>query len=294
MRQLLDLLLKDAGTAPRTLTDVQDTLAGALFAQGRNSEGLALREASVAKLESIYGTGHPLLADNLVNLGVAYYRAGDLARSEAALERASIVARAAGTAHAGALVGALGTLGTVEFQLGAYRDARTHLDEAIAVADKVGQPVEAGRSLRWRAIVSLAEGRNADAAADLERSRELLAPLHAPDHVTMLHTQTLQLAADFAEHGPAARTSGRCEEVADLDRRFTAATGAEDPDARMAHLFNRLCGPDGSNDGAAAGALHEFRDALAPDDYRRRLARRFTAAWQGANAPMPATAPASR
>ena len=290
MRPLVDELLADAGTAPRTLTDAQDTLAGALFAQGRNDEGLALREASVAKLESIYGNRHPLLADNLINLGIAYYRVGNLARARASLARASGIARAAGTAHASALVSALGTLGTIEFHLGAYRDARAHLDEAIAIADKVGQPLDAGRSLRWRAIVSLVEGRDADAAADLDHSLERLVPLHARDHVAILHTRTLRLAADFAGHGPDARTPGRCEELADLDRRFTAVSGVDDPDARMAHLLDRLCAAEGST----SDALREFDQALAPDDYRRHLARRLAAAWQDASAPVPVTAPASR
>src|SRR5690606_15079010 len=144
--------LATAGDAPRALAEAQDTLAGTLFAQDRNDEGLGLREESVATLESLYGAGHPLLADNLINLGVAYYRAKRLDRAEEVLERAATVARAGGDAQASALLAALGSLGTVEFQRGTDADARAHLDESIALALRLGRPVDAGRSLRWRGI----------------------------------------------------------------------------------------------------------------------------------------------
>ena len=286
--------LSTAGDAPRALAEAQDTLAGALFAQQRNEEGLHLREESVRTLESLYGAGHPLLVDNLINLGVAHYRARHLDRAEKVLEQATAIARSSGDAQSSALLAALASLGTVEFQLAADADARAHLDESVALSLRLQRPVDAGRALRWRGIVSFVQGRHADARADFEHSRELLAPLHPPEHVTMLHTRTLLLALRFSEAGDGARTPGNCEDAGDLARRFVAAAGADDPDARIAQALDRLCSQPPAQ---AQATLVALSAALGADDYRQRLVTRL-ATWgppvERLSAPAPARAPANR
>ena len=122
-----------------------------------------------------------------------------------------------------------------------------------------------------------------------------LAPLHAPAHVTVLHTRTLLLALRFSESGTGARSPGNCEDAGDLARNFVAAAGAEDPDARIAQALDRLCtqGP-----AQAQATLVALSAALPADDYRQRLVARIAGTWTPPaapfSAPAPATAPASR
>ena len=275
LRPLVDELAA-AGDAPRALAEAQDTLAGALFAQGQNEEGLRLREDSLRTLESLYGPDHSVLADNLINLGIAHYRAGQLDRAEEVLERAVRVARTKGDTQASALLAGLASLGTVEFLRRADQDARNHLDESIALATRLQRPVDAGRALRWRGIVGFAEGRAAEARADFEQSLALLSPMHPPEHATMLQTRTLMLALRFASAGAAARAPGGCEEAGDLARRFVAAAGADDPDARIAQSLDRLCNAE---TGQAEATLVGLSAALPAEDYRQRLVAHLAAAW---------------
>jgi tetratricopeptide (TPR) repeat protein len=275
LRPLVDELAA-AGDAQRALAEAQDTLAGALFAQGQNEEGLRLREDSLRTLESLYGPDHSVLADNLINLGIAHYRAGQLDRAEEVLERAVRVARTKGDTQASALLAGLASLGTVEFLRRADQDARNHLDESIALATRLQRPVDAGRALRWRGIVGFAEGRAAEARADFEQSLALLSPMHPPEHATILQTRTLMLALRFASAGPAERAPGGCEEAGDLARRFVAAAGADDPDARIAQSLDRLCTAE---TGQAEATLVGLSAALPAEDYRQRLVARLAAAW---------------
>jgi hypothetical protein len=111
----------------------------------------------------------------------------------------------------------------------------------------------------------------------------------------MLHTRTLLLALRFSEAGDGARTPGNCEDAGDLARRFIAAAGENDPDARIAQALDRLCTQAPSQAQAILVALSAALDAA---DYRQRLIARLAAAWTPPagrlSAPAPATARASR
>ena len=275
LRPLVENLRRDPTVSPRWLADMLDNLSFTLTT--KRDEALALNAEAVRLEESVYGADSPVIAGKVTNYGIALYRAGRLADAQPVLQRSVALNRAGGAPRLVSTVNSLSALGAVKFQLGDDDGAIADLDESIAVSEQHQWPLDAGRSLRWRGTIRLAQGRYDDARADLARANEILATVNKPDSITMVRGRALLLAVDFAQRGPAARTDAACTEARALDERFAALPEAGTPEAQMATLLNRLCDPA---DGAARRAFDAVRASLPASDFRHRHIVRLEAAWK--------------
>ncbi|MEO8672980.1 MAG: serine/threonine-protein kinase [Tahibacter sp.] len=282
LRDLLTELRGGGDVPPRIVADTLDNLGAALMAQSRNDEALALQRESLGLMEGLYGQDSPVITVKIDNLGVALYAAGKLAEARPVIERAVALNRSGGEARARGLNNALGNLGALTLQLHDDDASRRYLDEAIALSERLAMPLDSGRSLRWRGILSLAQGRYADARGDLQHSLDLLLPLYPSGHVIPLRGRNMLLATAFAEHGPAAHTPTNCSEAALIDRTFAASAEATKADAKLAHLLGQLCATPTTDTQTRSDAFAAIDAGLPGDDYRRRVVQRIIAAWSPA------------
>jgi serine/threonine-protein kinase len=272
LRPLVDALRKAQNVEPRWLADVLDNFASTLTT--KTDEALALNAEAVRLMESVYGADSPVIAGKVSNYGVALYKANRYADALPVIERSIALNRAGGTPRATSLANALGNLGALHFQLGHDDASRAALNEAIELSEALQRPLDIGRALRWRANLSLAQARYADARADAQRATSVLAPLNKPESITVLRGRALNLAIDYAERGSAARTDAACAEAQGIAARFAALPEAGTPEAHLATLLHALCGA------APAEAFKTAYAALPPDDFRQRQVRRIEAAWR--------------
>ena len=140
----------------------------ALASLGRSDEALTCYEESVARLRRIYTGDHPRLGHNILGLGHAYLRRGDLTSAlDSFSEALEINRRLYGEEHP-EIVFVLKALAVTHFQSGDRSKALELIENAVVMSRRVHgtQNVEYARTLRLQAD-ALAEIGQFDEAASI-------------------------------------------------------------------------------------------------------------------------------
>ena len=235
-------LRHDDDTERVLLVDTLGTLSSSLGALGRHDEAIAMQREAVDVAEKLYGRDDPTVAESYNTLARTLGGAGRLDEAVAAMQRAVELDR--GNEAGGKnpeLASALCNLAVLLVKQEHYDDARTHLDEAVTVAQTAEFDADLGRSLWWRAVVHLVAGRTAAARADEDRMIDVLAPTHAADDEAMLRGRALAFAADLVERGAAAVNDSACADAAAVAGAFSRTPQPTGADARFAAHLAALC-----------------------------------------------------
>jgi serine/threonine protein kinase/Flp pilus assembly protein TadD len=134
-REALTILSRLYPSEPYSLLEasVQESLAGALRAQGKLEPAVNLLQAVVATRERLLGSGHPEYASALFNLGYALQQADRLDRAEPVIRKALAVCRKAAGDQPGHTIYSLETLGDILRRTGRLAEAEASYREALSL-----------------------------------------------------------------------------------------------------------------------------------------------------------------
>jgi tRNA A-37 threonylcarbamoyl transferase component Bud32/tetratricopeptide (TPR) repeat protein len=282
LRPLLDSLRGDATAERVLLADTLGTLASAVARQGRQEEAVGLRREALVIMEGLYGANDPAITHQLNGLAVVLNAAGRSDEAVPLLERTVALDRSRGEEGSHELASSLCNLGALLLVSGRDAAARERLDEAVDMAHRTGIVSELGRCLLWRASATLIGGDPAAARQDAARASAVLAPTHPPKSDLQLRIRSVDLAAQWRAHAPAAPTRESCAEAAAIQAGFSQSAQRDGADAKFAAFLGALCA---AGDRLAVTGGAQARTALVASlerrehDYRTRMADVLLAAW---------------
>lgn len=164
----------------------------ALGSLGRNEDAAACYENSVARLKAINAGDHPRLGHNVLGLGNAYLRLGNLQQAIDTFDEAlTINKRLYGEEHP-ENVFVLRTLANAYFRLGDDAQAMGLSGDAVAMSRKVHGPenVEYARTLKSQANLLAEMGQFEQAADILATAVEIEAKVFSADSEQVVNTRT--------------------------------------------------------------------------------------------------------
>ncbi len=185
----LDIQREIVGPDNPQLQKTEAVLSSVLRALGDNAGAIELAKRTLAVRERLYGPNHGEVAASAIMLGNVYYSTRDAAAALAQYERALSIDTAFHGPEDAETGKAHGNVGLALMDLGKNREARSHLESALQIAERTGDAEQIGRTLDDLSMVTEALG---DLPASIQLSRrslDVLVQQHGKDHPTVATAQ---------------------------------------------------------------------------------------------------------
>jgi serine/threonine protein kinase/Flp pilus assembly protein TadD len=173
-----------SGASSQDLAASLSELANSHFYAGHLNESEMLNLRVLEMHRRLYGPGHPLVADTLINLGAIEYERGHYSAAEKFDRQAFAITRAWYGADHPETASAMTILGRALVSEHRYGEAETLLRQALAIQEKTYGPVHprVASALNDLGRAAEKEGKLNDAAADFTRMAAIYRKVYGNKH----------------------------------------------------------------------------------------------------------------